>query len=111
VACRKTVEPDLLHGIEKLEKLLKRYKPDLIHLHSALEKIERTEQFCFSVNLALPTGTLHAESTKDNLRSSAKTAFAELFEQVKKHQAKLRKDYEWKHKHGRVVMKTGELPA
>jgi hypothetical protein len=32
------------------------------------------------------------------VRTSCKKAFAELVAQVKKHQAKLRKDYEWKRK-------------
>lgn len=107
VESRKTVEKDMLHCVEKLQKLLKRYAPDLVHLHTALETIERTTQFCFSLNLVLPTGTLHATSTKGDLRSSAKTAFSELESQVKKHQAKLRKDYEWKRKSGRGVLKPG----
>jgi ribosome-associated translation inhibitor RaiA len=111
VEIRKRVEKDLSHGVEKLQRLLKRYQPDLVQLHSAMERIERTEQFCFSLNLALPTGTLHAVKTAGDARSSAKGAFAELEAQVKKHQQKLRKDYEWKHKRGRGVMKPGELPA
>jgi ribosomal subunit interface protein len=108
---RKTVEPDLNHCIEKLERLLKKYDPDLVHLHSAVEAIERTGQFSFSLTLALPTGNLHAASTAADLRSSAKGTIAELETQVKKHQQKLRKDYEWKRKRGRGIIKPGELPA
>jgi hypothetical protein len=37
------------------------------------------------------------------MRTSCKQAFSELEAQVKKHQAKLRKDYEWKRKRTRVV--------
>ena len=111
VEVRKAIDTDSKHAIEKLQRLLKRYAPDLVHLHSSMEKIERTAQFCFSLNLALPTGTLHAVATADDARSSAKGAFAELETQVKKHQQKLRKDYEWKRKRGRGVPKLGELPA
>jgi ribosomal subunit interface protein len=111
VEVRKAVEPDLKHAIEKLQKLLKRYAPDLVHLHSSMEKIDRTAQFCFSLNLTLPTGTLHADATANDVRSSAKGAFAELEAQLKKHQQKLRKDYEWKRKRGRGIAKLGQLPA
>jgi ribosomal subunit interface protein len=108
---RKAVEPDLSHCIAKLQRLLKKYDPDLVDLHTSVETIERTAQFSFSLNLTLPTGTLHAVSTAADVRSSAKGALAELEAQVKKHQQKLRKDYEWKRKRGRGIVKPGELPA
>jgi ribosomal subunit interface protein len=108
---RKTVESDLNRGIAKLEKLLKKYDPDLVLLHTSVEKIERTEQFSFGLNLALPTGNLHATKTAADVRTSAKGALAELETQVKKHQQKLRKDYEWKRKRHRGIAKTGEVPA
>lgn len=111
VASRKAIEQDLTHGVEKLEKLLKRYAPDLVQLHSAMEQIERTGQFSFSLNLTLPTGTLHAVSTRDDLRGTVKVTFAELCEQVKKHQSRLRKDYVWKRKRGRGFVKISESPA
>ena len=108
---RKTIQPDMSHCIEKLERLLKKYDPDLVQLHTSLETIERTAQFSFALSLALPTGTLHAVATASDVRSSAKGALAELEGQVKKHQQKLRKDYEWKRKRHRGIPKTGELPA
>jgi ribosomal subunit interface protein len=108
---RKTIEPALNRGIAKLEKLLKKYQPDLVHLNSSVERIERTEQFSFALSLALPTGTLHAAKTAADVRASAKGALAELETQVKKHQQKLRKDYEWKRKRHRGIAKAGELQA
>jgi ribosomal subunit interface protein len=108
---RKEVESDLAHGIEKLERLLKKYDPDLVLLHCSLETIERTERFSFALSLSLPTGNLHSVSTAADIRSSAKGAIAELEKQVKKHQQKLRKDYEWKRKRARGLIKPGELPA
>jgi ribosomal subunit interface protein len=111
VEFRKAVQIDLTHGIEKLERLLSKYDPDLVHLHTSAETIARTSQYCFEVNLALPTGILHAVGTASDMRSSTKGAFAELEAQVKKHQQKLRKDYEWKRKRHRGVPKPGELLA
>src|ERR1700749_4244780 len=89
---RKEVEHDLMHGIAKMEKLLKKYDPDLVQLHTSVEKIERTAEFSFALNLTLPTGTLHCVNTSADARSCAKGALAELEAQVKKHQQKLRKD-------------------
>ena len=82
----------------KLEKLLKRYPPDSLQLHGDIEKLARRESYTFSVNLYLPTGTLHATGEGADVLACVKAAFAELAAQVKKHQSLLRKDYEWKRK-------------
>ncbi len=97
--------------IAKLEKLLKRYTPDLVQLHGAFEKHPRKTEYNFSLNLTLPTGTLHATGQGPDVRISAKMAFAELEVQVKKHQSKLRKDYEWKRKRPRSAPAPEESSA
>ncbi len=71
---------------------------DLVQLHGAFSKTPRTDETCFTLNLSLPTGTLHATGTGSTVRTSCKKAFSDLEAQVKKHQAKLRKDYEWRRK-------------
>jgi ribosomal subunit interface protein len=98
---RKAVELESQHHVEKLNRLLKRYAPDLVVLHGSIEKMPRKTEYTFSLNLTLPTGTLHASASAADVRTSAKGAFAELEAQVKKHQEKLRKDYIWKRKRGR----------
>ena len=98
------IEPEFQEAIEheterhaqKLNRLLKHYAADVVHLHGSLEKTPRKTEFNFSVNLNIPTGTLHATGVGADALGSAKAAFAELEKQVKKHQAKLRKDYVWK---------------
>ena len=102
------VEKEFQRHIDKLNRLLKRYAPDLVHLHSSLEKTPRRTEYSFSLNLTLPTGTLHATGSGADVRASAKAAFAELEGQVTKHQEKLRKDYLWKRKRVRGVLKPGE---
>lgn len=82
----------------KIEKLLKRYSPDLVHLHGCFEKHSRKREHAFSLTLSLPTGKLHATATESEVRLSAKKAFSDLEKQLKKHQSLLRKDYEWKRK-------------
>ena len=108
---RKSVEEDFGRHVEKMNRLLKRYAPDLVHLHSSLEKTPRRSEFDFSLRLTLPTGTLHATGVGPEVRSSAKAAFAELEAQVKKHQQKLRKDYVWKRKRARRALGAGELSS
>ena len=95
------VEKEVARHLHKLGKLLKSYSPDLVQLHGAFEKHLRWSEFSFSLNLSLPTGTLHATGSGRDTRGSLKQAFADLEHQVKKHQAKLRKDYEWKRKRPR----------
>ena len=88
--------------ISKLQKLLKSYDPDLVQLHGVFSKNPHNHEHSFSLNLSLPTGTLHATGKGENPRASCKKAFSELEVQVKKHQERLRKDYEWKRKRPRT---------
>jgi len=92
------IEHEVARHAAKLNRILKRYSPDLVVLHGSLEKTPRKTEFNFSLNLNLPTGTMHATGVGPDVLGSAKAAFAELEVQVKKHQAKLRKDYVWKRK-------------
>jgi ribosomal subunit interface protein len=105
---RKVIDDEAAHQIEKLKRLLKRYDPDLVELHWSIEKMPRKTEYNCTVNLRLPTGTLHASGTGADVRMSVKSAFAEIESQVKKHQQKLRKDYLWKRKRGRGVTAKNE---
>ncbi len=98
VESHKPVEIEVERHVGKLGKLLQSYSPDLVQLHGAFSKHPRTDENSCSLNLSLPTGTLHATGTGATVRASCKKAFSELEAQVKKHQSKLRKDYEWKRK-------------
>jgi ribosome-associated translation inhibitor RaiA len=98
---REAVELEVARHLSKLERLLKTYAPDLVQLHGTFDKHPRKTVYEFSLNLSLPTGTLHTTADGPDARSSVKSAFAELAAQVKKHQARLRKDYEWKRKRPR----------
>jgi ribosome-associated translation inhibitor RaiA len=99
---REPIEAETRRRVEKMEKLLKRYAPDLVQLHGSIEKRPRKEEYLFSLNLSLPTGALHATGVAADVRACVKAAFAEIETQIKKHMALLRKDYEWKRKRPRV---------
>jgi ribosome-associated translation inhibitor RaiA len=95
------VEAEVERHVLKLDRLLKSYNRDLVQLHGACERDGRKEEYTFGLNLVLPTGILHATSTAATLRASCKQAFGDLEAQIKKHQQRLRKDYEWKRKRPR----------
>jgi len=107
VELHKPIEDEVARRVNKLGKLLKSYAPDLIQLHGTFTKNGRRNENSCALNLSLPTGTLHATSTGTTLRTCCKKAFSELEAQVKKHQARLRKDYEWKR--NRIRVRSGAL--
>jgi ribosomal subunit interface protein len=92
------VEPAVQRHIEKIGVLLQSYEPDLVQLHGSFEKHPRRATYAFDVSVSLPTGTLHATGEGPDALNSARKGFAELESQIKKHQSRLRKDYEWKRK-------------
>jgi ribosomal subunit interface protein len=102
VATHRPVEIEVARHVAKLEKLLKSYEPDLVQLHGGFSQNPRTEDVACALTLSLPSGTLHATGEAAAVRTSCKKAFSELESQVKKHQAKLRRDYEWKRKRPRI---------
>jgi ribosomal subunit interface protein len=108
---RESIEQECARHVAKLNRWLKRYAPDLIQLDTTLEKLPRKTAYSLSLNLALPTGTLHATGSAADARTSAKAAFAELENQLKKHQEKVRKDYIWKRRRSRGVAKPIEESA
>lgn len=108
---RESIDNECAHHIEKLNRLLKRYDPDLVHLHCTVEKTPHRIEVAFSLNLTLPTGSLQATGRGSDARAGAKVAFAEVESQVKKHQEKLRKDYVWKRKRPRGALKPGEVTS
>lgn len=98
VSPHEPVEAEVARHTGKLNRLLKCYEPDLVQLHGALAKNPRNHEHSMSLNLSLPTGTLHVTGTGSGVRASCKQAFSELESKVKKHQSRLRKDYVWKRK-------------
>jgi ribosome-associated translation inhibitor RaiA len=96
------VQKAVNNHLKKIGRLLCTYAPDLVQLRGHFEKHAVRTEFTFSVNLSLPTGTLHASAAASDAESSARTAFSELETQIKKHQSLLRKDFQWKRKRVRV---------
>jgi ribosome-associated translation inhibitor RaiA len=97
-----SVEQEAERHLPKLSRLLKTYSPDLVQLHGVLAHNSHKGALSLSLNLSLPTGTLHVAGSGSDLRPLCKQVFSELESKVKKHQSRLRKQYEWRRKSPRA---------
>ena len=84
------VEKDVQHQIEKLEKRLQVFRPDLVHLKGMVEEVSPREGTSVSLNLRLPSGQMAVQKAAPTATSAVKAAFEDLLQQVNKHKDLLR---------------------
>lgn len=83
------VEREFQTHIQKLNRRLRAFKPDLVHLHAVLEHAPR-QGLCTTLNLRLPSGQMAAQSTSSTASASLRAAFVDLLGQLTKHKDLLR---------------------
>lgn len=83
-------------GTKKIEGLLVRYSPDLVHFHGLIEFTAAHQGPACSLNLRLPTGQLHARQEGKTALAALKACFRNLIEQIKKHKESLRGEGTWR---------------
>lgn len=89
------VEKDVQHQIEKLEKRLQVFRPELVHLKGMVEEVSPREGSSVSLNLRLPSGQMAVQKTADTPTAAVKAAFDDLLQQVNKHKDLLRASHKW----------------
>jgi len=89
------VEKEIQHQIERLQKRLQVFRPDLIHLKGAVEEISAREGTSVSLNLRLPSGQMAAQKSAPTDAAAVKAAFEDLLQQVTKHKDLLRSSHKW----------------
>jgi len=89
------VEKDIQHQIEKLQKRLQVFRPELIHLKGVVEEISPREGTSVSLNLRLPSGQMAVQVSAANAATAVKSAFEDLLQQVNKHKEILRSSHKW----------------
>ncbi|HEY3972584.1 MAG TPA: hypothetical protein VGM18_06240 [Candidatus Sulfotelmatobacter sp.] len=89
------VEKDIQHQIEKLQKRLQVFRPELIHLKGVVEEISPREGTSVSLNLRLPSGQMAVQVSAANAATAVKGAFEDLLQQVNKHKDVLRASHRW----------------
>src|SRR5206468_10638848 len=90
-----SVEKDVQHQIEKLQKRLQVFRPELVHLKASVEDVSPKEGTSVSLNLRLPSGQMAAQASAPNAAAAVKTAFEELLLQLNKHKDLLRASHKW----------------
>jgi DNA-directed RNA polymerase specialized sigma24 family protein len=89
------VEKDIQHQIEKLQKRLQVFRPELIHLKGLVEETSQREGTSVSLNLRLPSGQMAVQASATTAAAAVKSAFEDLLLQVNKHKDILRASHKW----------------
>jgi RNA polymerase sigma factor (sigma-70 family) len=102
------VEREFHHQLQKLQRRLHVFKPDLVHLRAVVDQ-ENNRSASTSLNLRLPSGQMAAQKSGENALAATKSAFADLFAQVTKHKELLRGH--WTRTSARRAKRAAPLPA
>jgi RNA polymerase sigma factor (sigma-70 family) len=91
------LEKEINQHVEKLRRRLQVFRPELVHLHAAIEQNSAREGVAVSLNLRLPSGQMAASALGTTPIAAMKAAFDDLREQVTKHKDMLRNQHKWAH--------------
>ena len=85
---------------DKLNRLLRVFRPDLVHLKGSIVENAAHADYAVSLNLRLPSGQMASQEKGNTLVVAVKAAFAEIATQLKKHKELLRKQHNWPRRRG-----------
>jgi len=90
------IEKEINHQIEKIQKRLHVFRPELVHLKAVLDENSAREGTLVSLNLRLPSGQLAAQAKAPSPTAAIKAAFDELIQQIGRHKELLRSSHKWR---------------
>jgi len=90
------IEKEISHQIEKIQKRLQVFRPDLLDLKAVIEENSAREGMIVSLNLHLPSGQLSAQAKAPSPTAAIKAAFDELIQQIGRHKDLLRSSHKWR---------------
>ena len=90
------IEKEISHQIEKIQKRLQVFRPELVHLKASIEQNSAREGMLVCLNLRLPSGQLTAQAKAPSPTAAIKTAFDELIQQIGRHKELLRSSHKWR---------------
>ncbi|HET9839947.1 MAG TPA: sigma factor-like helix-turn-helix DNA-binding protein [Candidatus Angelobacter sp.] len=103
------VEREFQHQLQRLNRRLQLFKPDLVSFHAIVEQ-ENHHSASTSLNLRLPSGQIAAQKSGENALAAVKAAFADLLSQLNKHKDLLRG--QWTRQSRRAAReRAAEVPA
>ncbi len=94
------IEKEIAHQLEKIQKRLQVFRPELVHLKATVEQNSLREGIEVSLNLRLPSGQLAADKKASSPKAAIKTAFDDLIHQINRHKGLLRASHRWRHWRG-----------
>jgi RNA polymerase sigma factor (sigma-70 family) len=94
------IEKEINHQVEKIQKRLQVFRPELVHLKAVIDQNSTREGTLVSLNLRLPSGQLAAQKKASSSTAAIKAAFDELIQQVSRHKELLRSSHKWRHWRG-----------
>jgi DNA-directed RNA polymerase specialized sigma24 family protein len=104
------VEREFQIQIQKLERRLRVFNPDLVHLHAIVDALNG-QGASTSLNLRLPSGQMASHESGTNLIPVLKAAFYDLITQLKRHMDLLRGDFSRKRRQtGRTQVIESAVP-
>jgi DNA-directed RNA polymerase specialized sigma24 family protein/ribosome-associated translation inhibitor RaiA len=95
-----TIETEISHQIDKIQKRLQVFRPELVHLKGVIEQNSAREGMIVSLNLRLPSGQLAVQEKAATPTTAIKAAFDELIQQIGRHKELLRSSHKWRHWRG-----------
>src|SRR5579859_2999995 len=82
------VEREFAHHIQKLDRRLLVFRPELVHLHGIVDQGSSLRgETSISLNLRLPSGQLASQQSGRTAVVAMKSAFSELLKQLTKHRS------------------------
>jgi RNA polymerase sigma factor (sigma-70 family) len=103
------LEKDLNHFLQKLQKRLQVFRPELIHLKGIVEQNSPREGFTVALNLRLPSGQMAVQESAPTAAAALKAAFDGILQQTNKHKELLRSSHKWER--NRRTLTTRRAPA
>ena len=89
-------EKEISHQVEKIQKRLQVFRPELVHLKAVIEQNSPREGTLVSLNLRLPSGQLAAQAKAPSPTAAIKAVFDELMQQIGRHKELLRSSHKWR---------------
>jgi len=90
------IEKEISRHIEKIQKRLQVFRPELLHLKAVIDQNSPREGTLVSLNLRLPSGQLAAEEKAPSPTAAIKAAFDDLIQQIGRHKELLRSSHKWR---------------
>ncbi len=90
------IEKEISHQIEKIQKRLQVFRPELVHLKTIVDQNSAREGTLVSLNLRLPSGQLAAQKKAPSPTAAIKAAFDDLMQQIGRHKELLRSSHKWR---------------